>query len=330
LYDCLAIIIGTIGIALNFPPVIYLAAMAHLIANFCMALVKWLWPFMEAVTLLVAAVLFFAALYAVQVYYQGLPSDAVVAYLKTSWLQQIASAIVVGGVVSNLLAYPATLANSLSTRTVRHHIPAHRAKSGLCFRLFASSTAPRASPVVHFLRCHRRYNVLRHRHAPTAEALRSGFIVHLNLMRSTVSPLKRQFMNVDSWLSILSICLSVGLPIAIFIARHWLLARITKSVQHTFDVQIERLRAELREKEAEISALRNTVLSGSANRQSLLDKRRFEAVEKVWAAVNDLGELQGTSKNSFYSPDATKLPPNDSASFSFRFIYVHSRAVRDR
>jgi hypothetical protein len=40
--------------------------------------------------------------------------------------------------------------------------------------------------------------------------------------------------------------------------------------------------------------------------------------------------FKGTSKNSFYSPDATKLPPNDSASFSFRFIYVHSRAVRDR
>jgi hypothetical protein len=38
----------------------------------------------------------------------------------------------------------------------------------------------------------------------------------------------------------------------------------------------------------------------------------------------------GTSKNSRYSSGATKLPPNDSASFPFRFTYVHSRAVRDR
>ena len=39
---------------------------------------------------------------------------------------------------------------------------------------------------------------------------------------------------------------------------------------------------------------------------------------------------KGTSKNSPYSPHTTKLPANDSASFSFRFIYVHSSAVRDR
>jgi hypothetical protein len=38
----------------------------------------------------------------------------------------------------------------------------------------------------------------------------------------------------------------------------------------------------------------------------------------------------GTSKNSASSPNAIKLPANDSASFSFRFIYVHSGAVSDR
>ena len=46
----------------------------------------------------------------------------------------------------------------------------------------------------------------------------------------------------------------------------------------------------------------------------------------------DLGleYLEGTSKNSASSPNAIKLPANDSASFSFRFIYVHSGAVSDR
>src|SRR6516162_8277755 len=39
---------------------------------------------------------------------------------------------------------------------------------------------------------------------------------------------------------------------------------------------------------------------------------------------------KGTSKNSASSPNAIKLPANDSASFSFRFIYVHSGAVSDR
>ena len=110
-------------------------------------------------------------------------------------------------------------------------------------------------------------------------------------------------MNADFWLSILAICISVGLPVAIFLARNWLLAWISNSVQHRFNVEIEQLRAELRKneerfksdlrnKEDEISTLRNSVLSGSASRQALLDKRRFEAVEKVWTNVNDLSPLK--------------------------------------
>jgi len=95
----------------------------------------------------------------------------------------------------------------------------------------------------------------------------------------------------------------VGVPVAIFVARNWLVAWISHSVQHHFNVEIEELRtrlrkneerfkSDLRDKEAEISTLRNSVLSGSASRQALLDKKRFEAVEKVWANVNDLGQLK--------------------------------------
>jgi hypothetical protein len=48
----------------------------------------------------------------------------------------------------------------------------------------------------------------------------------------------------------------------------------------------------LRDRESEISALRNTVLSGSAGRQSMLDKRRFKAAERIWTAVNDHAQLK--------------------------------------
>jgi len=110
-------------------------------------------------------------------------------------------------------------------------------------------------------------------------------------------------MSTDFWLSILAILISVGVPVAIFVARNWLVAWISNSVQHRFNVEIEELRAELRkneesfksdlrDKEAEISTLRTNILSGSAGRQALLDKRRFEAVEKVWANVNDLTQLK--------------------------------------
>jgi len=107
-------------------------------------------------------------------------------------------------------------------------------------------------------------------------------------------------------LAIFSLCLSVGIPSAIFLTRNYLLAWISRSVQYRFDLKIEGIRAEirqseerlksdLRDKEAEISALRNAVLSGSANRQTLLDKRRFEAVERVWTAVNDMAQLKAVA-----------------------------------
>jgi len=86
---------------------------------------------------------------------------------------------------------------------------------------------------------------------------------------------------------------------ALFFGRQWLVARIVKGVQHGFVSRLEAIRAELRaseerlkstlrDRENEIALLRNTVLAGSASRQSLLDKRRFEAVERVWTTVNNM------------------------------------------
>jgi hypothetical protein len=107
-----------------------------------------------------------------------------------------------------------------------------------------------------------------------------------------------------SWIVwVVSPLLAAATPIVLVTFRSGIAAWITKGVQHNFDVKLEKLRAELkiseeqlksdlREKEAEIGTLRNTVLSGSANRQTLLDKRRFEAVEKIWTAVNDLLPLK--------------------------------------
>jgi hypothetical protein len=87
-----------------------------------------------------------------------------------------------------------------------------------------------------------------------------------------------------------------------FVFTKW----IERGVQHRFDGKVENLRAELRineerfksdlrTKEDEISALREGVLSGRANRQALLDKRRLEAVEKIWAAVIALGPAKALS-----------------------------------
>lgn len=113
-------------------------------------------------------------------------------------------------------------------------------------------------------------------------------------------------MSAQDWLPWISFLISLGVPLAIFIGRNWLKARIEKGVQHRFDLKIEGMRADLRESEerlksalrngeSEIAILRNAVLAGSAGRQALLDKRRFEAVERIWKAINDMAQLKGLS-----------------------------------
>jgi hypothetical protein len=108
-----------------------------------------------------------------------------------------------------------------------------------------------------------------------------------------------------------------------FLARNWLKAQLEKGVQFKFDQRIEKLRGELRKteekfkadlraKESEINLLRTTVLTGSAQRQALLDKRRFEAVEKIWTNVNDLASLKSLSMTmSFMKFEAISKEADD-------------------
>jgi hypothetical protein len=110
-----------------------------------------------------------------------------------------------------------------------------------------------------------------------------------------------------AWALWISLATNLGLiilvPLVLFAFKNWIIARITKGVQYGFDVKLEEIRTTLRNneeqfrsglraKETEIDALRNNVLSGSASRETLLDKRRFEAVEKIWTTVNDLAPLK--------------------------------------
>jgi hypothetical protein len=104
-------------------------------------------------------------------------------------------------------------------------------------------------------------------------------------------------------LSVFSILLWPIAAIAAFAGRHWLQTQIVGAVQHRFDQKLTVLRSDLeagqevlkstlRDSENQIAALRSTVLARSAARQSLLDNRRFQAVERIWTAVNDLGKLK--------------------------------------
>jgi hypothetical protein len=112
--------------------------------------------------------------------------------------------------------------------------------------------------------------------------------------------------NMGDVLGLISIVLWAVMAVAVLLGQKWLVARVEKGVQHRFDRKIEEVRSEFRDQEerlksdlrmaeTEIATLRNNVLSGSANRQALLDKRRFEAAEKVWAAVEAIQKYHGLS-----------------------------------
>jgi hypothetical protein len=104
-------------------------------------------------------------------------------------------------------------------------------------------------------------------------------------------------MTFMDWLEWLPTVISILMAVSIFIGRNWLKARIERSIQHTFDAKLEILRADLRGaeeriksdlrmKEAEISVLRDGALSGRAVRQAPVDRRRLEAVERIWTRVS--------------------------------------------
>ena len=58
----------------------------------------------------------------------------------------------------------------------------------------------------------------------------------------------------------------------------------------------EELKSELRSKEAEITALRDGILGGRTQRQALVDKRRLDAIDGLWAAFTTLAPFTMVSK----------------------------------
>lgn len=113
-------------------------------------------------------------------------------------------------------------------------------------------------------------------------------------------------MSLTPWFPALT---TTGLlAAALWLARELISTRLTKSVQHEFDKKIEAVKAEhraseerfkalLREKEAEISALRSGALTVLASRQAALDKRRLEAVDQLWSSFNALTPARAIAAN---------------------------------
>jgi hypothetical protein len=107
--------------------------------------------------------------------------------------------------------------------------------------------------------------------------------------------------------------ISAATLVSVIAGRKWIEANIEKRVQHQFDTKLESTRSQLRAREAQISALRDMVLNGTAQRQGLLDKRRIDAVERIWAATNRLAPFAAVSASmaSINFDAASKRTPHE-------------------
>lgn len=109
--DCFILTLGVIGLAIWFPPLIYAAAIGHVITGFVQGgktsplmvlfgFVSWV------VTVAITSAVVFGGTYAVQRFYFGVPEGAVADELISNWTLFVAIGIVMGGIVSTLTAYP--------------------------------------------------------------------------------------------------------------------------------------------------------------------------------------------------------------------------------
>jgi hypothetical protein len=113
-----------------------------------------------------------------------------------------------------------------------------------------------------------------------------------------------EFRALAGWIPAISV--PAVLATLVYFFRAAIKAWLIHGIQHNFDSKFEGIRADLRKQEerfkselrakaSEIDALRNGALAGMASRQAALDKRRLEAVERIWTSVISLGPLKGAS-----------------------------------
>lgn len=86
------------------------------------------------------------------------------------------------------------------------------------------------------------------------------------------------------WAALLTAVIALGKAVV--------LNRLAASVKHEFDQKLELLRSDLKGKESELQMLRNHALSGLKERQSALQAKQFEAIDRLWATWSSFAALR--------------------------------------
>ena len=109
---------------------------------------------------------------------------------------------------------------------------------------------------------------------------------------------------IQEWIP--SITTTSLFSVVIFLSRNLIITRLKNAVKHDYDKKIEavkstlkqseeKFRADLRRKELEITALRESALSGVVNKQEELYKKQVTSVEQIWDGVISLDKAKTIS-----------------------------------
>ena len=97
-------------------------------------------------------------------------------------------------------------------------------------------------------------------------------------------------MDISNWIPALST--TSLFAFAAWLFRSFISTWLTKGIENNFNEKLEKLKAELQAKQAQIDALRNGAMAGLISRQSKLYERQLDAVEQIWESVTELSRAK--------------------------------------
>jgi len=131
-----------------------------------------------------------------------------------------------------------------------------------------------------------------------------------------------------NWIPALST--STALAVILWLSRNLIITRLTNSVRHEYDEKIERLKADLKAKDSKIDALRNGVLSGISNRQTIIFNKQIDATEKLWSAVLELSPAKAIASTIANTPfDIIEESAKSDSRIRELFSDIHNVELKD-
>ncbi|MCB9965768.1 MAG: hypothetical protein H6855_06775, partial [Rhodospirillales bacterium] len=76
-----------------------------------------------------------------------------------------------------------------------------------------------------------------------------------------------------------------------YFLRDWLAVRLSKGIQHEYDIRFANLESDLRRRESEINSIRDKVLNTAMNGHQCFEERKIKAMDDLWAGFMETQKL---------------------------------------